>query len=578
VIVPLGIPVRVACAFAVGCLLGGRSALAFMVSDPNNPSVLTNAPEPTDSDLRNQLQMHSGFGAAGAGGGWTFVPTLSLEEAWTDNLLNTTNNRRWDLLTIATPSIAITGDTPNAQVLFQYGPQFRLAARTPQEDSISNQMLGSGLFTIVPDEFFVEARAVAGATPANGGYGGLGAGLTPSFGGFGNQLTTLNSPGSAALSNQNLVQVNSYAISPYWRHEFGGVGTAKIGYQFSMASESPSGSYIPVLFPTGHNTSSALTNEGYAQFDTGNNFGTIQYHAEADAQISNGTGFEGDSQQYYALNRLTYAVNHAISVFGEIGYENLTYAGTPTTRIDDAIWGVGTTLTPNPDSTITVSVGRRYGDTSVNASGSYALSARTQIGVSYTTGVQTNLQGIQNQLNLASVTTTGQIVNSQTGATQVVGTNGLGFQAGVFRVKTFNANISTVLDRDQFTAWVQVSESTTLAQAPANSTIPSNVFAPALGSTSDTRSAYGTWTHQISEDLMLSTGGSFSTYRTSGSGNTQSWAVSIGLQYLISQTLAATASYSFFDYLTPRGAAIVTGTQNQSYYQNLVIVGLSKQF
>ncbi len=123
---------------------------------------MTNAPEPTDSDLRNQLQLHSGFGAAAAGGGWTFTPAISWEEIYTDNVFDTERNRRWDVLTTVTPSIAITGDVPNAQVQFEYGPQFRLAARTPQENSITNQLLGTGLFTVVPDEFYVDARAIAG--------------------------------------------------------------------------------------------------------------------------------------------------------------------------------------------------------------------------------------------------------------------------------------------------------------------------------------------------------------------------------------------------------------------------------
>jgi uncharacterized protein (PEP-CTERM system associated) len=575
VTVPLGIPARVTCALAVGCLLGGRGALAFTLTDPTNPSIVTNAPEPSESDLRHQLQMHSGFGAAGAGGGWTFVPSVSLEEIWTDNILNTATNRRWDLLTIAVPSIAITGDTPNAQVLFEYGPQFRLAARTPQENSISNQMLGNGLFTIVPDEFYVSASAIAGATPANGGYGGLGPGVTPNFGGFGSQLGSLNSVGNTGLSNQNLVQVNSYSISPYWQHRFGDTGSAKIGYQFSESSFSEGGSYIPVFFPTGHNTTSNMTNEGYAQFDTGDRFEPFQDHVEANAQIGTGTGFQGNSEQYYILNRLTYNANRDISVYGEFGYENLTYAGTPTTKIDDAIWGVGATWTPNPDSTITASIGRRYGDTSVNVSGSYALSARTTIGVSYLTGLQSTLQGIQNQLNLTTVNSSGQTVNSVTGAPVAIGTNGLGVQSGLYRIKAFNANVSTVLDRDQFSVWLQISESTTVAAAPANSNIPFSISAPPVGSTTQAATGFANWTHQIREDLTLGAAVSFGTDRTSGSGNQQTVAISVGMQYLLSQTLAATASYSFFDRIS---STQNTSTQNQGYYQNMVLVGLTKQF
>jgi hypothetical protein len=47
-------------------------------------------------------------------------------------------------------------------------------------------------------------------------------------------------------------------------------------------------------------------------------------------------------------------------------------------------------------------------------------------------------------------------------------------------------------------------------------------------------------------------------------------ATSVAVQYLISQTLAASARYSFFDRIST--------TPGQSYYQNLVLVGLTKQF
>ena len=41
---PPGIPVRLTCAIAIGCLSGTRIALAFPASSPANPSVVTNRP------------------------------------------------------------------------------------------------------------------------------------------------------------------------------------------------------------------------------------------------------------------------------------------------------------------------------------------------------------------------------------------------------------------------------------------------------------------------------------------------------------------------------------------------------
>jgi hypothetical protein len=575
VTVPLGIPARLSCAIAVGCLLGGRGALAFPLTDPSNPSIVTNVPEPTDSDLRNQLQQHSGFGAAAAGGGWTFVPSISWEEIFTDNVFDTERNRRWDILTTATPSIAITGDVPNAQVQFQYGPQFLLAARTPQENRITNQLSGTGLFTIVPDEFYIDTRAIAGAAPVGAGYGALSPGVTPNFGGFGTLPGGLSTTG---LASQNQVQTNSYSIAPYWLHEFGDVGTAKIGYQFGYSSYAQTNSYVPLFFTTGNNAADNITNEGVAQFQTGDRFAPFRNLVLLDAQVGNGT-FQGNSHNYTAVNRLGYLVNHDITVYGEIGYEDIEYNGTPRTQINDAIWGVGTTWTPNPDSQITVTFGHQYGDNNVGFSGYYALSARTRISASYTTGLQTDLQGIQSQLDLTSLDSTGQTVNSQTGAPMFIGTGGLGVQSGLYRIKAFTASASTVLDRDQFSVWLEVSQTTTIAQAPANARIPFNISAPPVGSTNQATTVFATWTHQVSDDLTLNGVASYSTSNlTNGGGNQRSGAVSIGAQYLISQTLAATASYSFYDVIGSNRARLNPSGIGQSYYQNLVIVGLTKQF
>ena len=175
----------------------------------------------------------------------------------------------------------------------------------------------------------------------------------------------------------------------------------------------------------------------------------------------------------------------------------------------------------------------------------------------------------------ASLTTTGQTVNSDTGAPLFIGTGGLGVQAGLFQFKAFTASASTVLDRDRFSVSLQVSQTTTIAAPPSNAITPFNIPAPAVGSTSQGETVYATWTHQIREDLTLGSAAAFSKSRTSGSGDEQSWAVSVGAQYLLSETLAATASYSFFDRLA---STQTQSTQGQSFYQNLVLVGLNKQF
>src|SRR5271157_5956666 len=117
VAVALGASSRSVYIMALGSLLLSRTAIAFPASDASNPSVVPTPSEstPTESDLRHQLQLQSGFGAAG-GAGWTIVPSASLQEMFTDNVFQTATNRRWDLVTLVSPGISVVGDVPNAQV------------------------------------------------------------------------------------------------------------------------------------------------------------------------------------------------------------------------------------------------------------------------------------------------------------------------------------------------------------------------------------------------------------------------------------------------------------------------------
>lgn len=208
--VPLGYPSRLGCLLAVGCLLGTRTAMAFPVTDEATPAITTNTPAPTEGDLRHQLQLQQnglgGFGAAASAGGWTILPSIEAEEFYTDNVLATETNRRWDLVTILTPGVTVLGDEPNAQVTLNYTPQFRLDATTPQENSITQQLAATGLFTLIPDELYVDARALAGATPITAGFGALGTTLTPTIGQLNN--------GVQNLPKQNLSQNSSLSISP----------------------------------------------------------------------------------------------------------------------------------------------------------------------------------------------------------------------------------------------------------------------------------------------------------------------------------------------------------------------------
>lgn len=573
-----GALLRRACIAIGGCLVLGRVAMAFPAADPLNPSVVptpSDTPQPTESELQHQLQLQSGFGAPGRGG-WTFTPGLGLQEVFTDNVLQTPTDRRWDLITVLGPTFSLSGDVPNAQVRFSWSPQVRLFARDPHETGFNQQLLGTGLFTIIPEGFYVDLRALSGVGPTGGGFGALGVGNGSGVGGFGSPgFGATSAPGSigaVGLSKQNQTQTSSISITPYVMHRFGDVGTAKAGISYNQSSFSNGGSFLPLFFTTGGTSQYRRTLQELAQFQTGDFIFPWHDMIIANAGQTNGTGVSHNSSQDYLVNRTGYSVSQAVEVFGEIGAERLHFNGVPPTRIDDMVWGIGTTLTPNPDSKITLAYGHKQGVTGVQADGSYALTARTHLSVRYSTGVQSDLEQIANQLDLADVNPNGNAVDSQTGAPLFIGTGGFGAQSSLSRVKQLTFSANTILDRDQISLSMVLTQQTTLANAPPG-TVPFNPLAPPVtpvGSTSNGKSAILTWIHQVSDALTLNGSLSYSATNFAGTGNFRSVGANAGLQYLLSETVSLYMRYSYFKRYSP--------IPGQDIYQNLALVGISKQF
>src|ERR1700678_3504944 len=86
-------------AMLCGICLMVRHAAAFPASDAENPSVVTPATAAASdqsdvSALSHQLQLLNPY-ASSVGPGWTFTPSLTLQEAFNDNVFQSEQDRRW---------------------------------------------------------------------------------------------------------------------------------------------------------------------------------------------------------------------------------------------------------------------------------------------------------------------------------------------------------------------------------------------------------------------------------------------------------------------------------------------------
>jgi uncharacterized protein (PEP-CTERM system associated) len=540
-------------------LIAPLPAAAFPFTDPTNSGVVPQGQplEPADQhDLQRQMQLGAGMDSAGPG--WTILPRLSVQGVFNDNVLQSETGRRWDVGTFVTPGVSVIGDLPRVQLRLNYDPTVQLYARTPSQNGLSQQLVGTGLITVVPDLFYIDARALAGVQATMGGPGGVG-GL--GSGGVGVPgVMTPSLVGTIGVPKNDRLQTFSFGASPYLVHRFGDWGTGKIGFSLDNTTSASVTGFAPSPFPA--DGQRATRTEEIAQFETGSAF--LPWRNLTILDQTNTTGTQ-DSVRRTASNMLGYMVNRTVTVFGALGMEDIKYSGPVSLHTSGPTWAVGTTLTPSPDAQITVSYGHHDGVNGFGLSGDYAVTARTRVNARYSTGLSTDLEQIANQLQLGSVDTFGNLVDSQTGGPLFGGLNAIGQNPGVYRVETLTLGSTTVLDRDTVNvsfSW-QRQTSTGMVNSPT---------VPASGSRFQAQTVSGSWLHQLSPVLGLSTAASYS-YRQSpdqSGGDGSSLAATVALQYTFTETLTGTARYVFFNrsYSAP----------GQSMYQNLFLVGVTKQF
>jgi uncharacterized protein (PEP-CTERM system associated) len=287
------------------------------------------------------------------------------------------------------------------------------------------------------------------------------------------------------------------------------------------------------------------------------------------------------SQQQTINDQINYALTHNLTLIAAIGEQNIQYSNQAAQQISGLTWQVGFTYTPSPVSSLTVTYGHLNGQNNFNVSGYFSIGGRTQLNVSYADTIGTQLQNLQNQLNASTVNNNGQLVNAATGGQGFVATNALGPQSAVYRFDTFNAGLSTAWSRDTVQANITWSIQTNLTPGSTQSgefidPTTGSVFiinqpVAGTGQSTDIKTASLSWTRELSPDLTLSTSASYSFIHRSGSlGNDSSLSTAVGLQYLLSQSTALSARYSFFDR--------ISRIPGYSLYENILLLGVTKQF
>jgi hypothetical protein len=564
---------------AVVLTLGGTSGAAgFPLLENDGESIVPQGQglsAPDANDLRHQLQLVNGFSAP-AGGGWTFVPRIDFQEELTDNVYQVHAPRRFDFITFISPGFNLAGDLPRFRISLSYAPSLAIYGETGDLNALTQQLNGLATVTVVPDLAFIDLRAVSGVSNRFGGIGGQG-GVGVQAGALaGTQGLVTNGQG---LNRNNETQNASFGVTPYLLRDFGDWGTGRLGYALDVTRSDALSGFASAPFPTGGtNAQTLVTDAQSGHYATGDILDRFQDALDIDlrqTQTATDPGYvngvtgavaaqatKSRSTSATVSDRITFEVNRSLAVFASGGREDIQYSGAGAQSINDVTWSFGGTLTPGPDSALTLSYGHQQGANSFTANGHYALTARTTITLSYGTTLGTQLENLQNQLNAASVTANGSLVNGTNGGTLFNNTNALAQQDGVFRTSTLTVGSQTSLDKDIVSFNLSLTKQT--------STGTGNNGASTNGTT-----VGAAWVHQMRPDMTLSANLSYSQQdQTSGAGpsgsSLTSYTGSLAWQYQISDTIGTSLRYSFFERSSP--------STQLNVYQNLLLLGISKSF
>ena len=433
------------------------------------------------------------------------------------------------------PSVFLTGDTARLKVRLNYSPAAYIYADGGSQNRISQGLNGSALGIIIPDAVFVDARALVSDQARFGGLASTG-------------TSTVN---NQFLNKNNSVQSSTVSVTPYAQHRFGGWGTAKVGYSIARTVQSTQNNSfannsgvaeingVPVTAVSGLGVANNVTSQRErASFVTGENFGRVNNELVVQLSQYSGGGVYQGAYNNFVSNEVGYAITRTIALLAGAGYQRVHFNGNPPYNLNGPTWNVGTRLTPNPDSSITITYGRRDGGNQVQFFGNYSPTARTRFTGSYSTGITTNALEQQDVLQSTVVGPSGLLVDSITGA-PVVASSGSGVNNAVSRVKRLSLGGFLLLDRDTFSLTYSNQNSTTLTSSIT-------VFGAGVppGTVTTSNSVSLGWQHDLNPTTTLT---GVVSYGTSDNG------AALGNAFASSQTtvaLASTVSHSFTETLS----------------------------
>ena len=508
-------------------------------TDPATPGVATTNAFGTPSPLRASSSLLPFTGNTAQGGGlrgdaasslgpaleraprnWSVTPSLGLGEEYTSNVLGSgTNGRGYDFVTLVQPSLSASGVSTRLQGSLSYHPEVDIYARNFSQSRVNQNFGGNVLATLMPGTVFLDLRAFGGVT--TNGTGGT--------------------SGTSASTSSNQTQSLAFSATPYALRRFGDWGTGEVSASLQRSSTTAAnGGTTTTVFnndPYFASGNQDLTSYGaQAGFQTGEAFGRYSGTVLASANQSQGSGVLANSARDTVIIDNGYGVTRLFTALGRVGYEHIRYAGTTPVRIDDAVWNLGFRLTLGPASSVEIRYGHQDGFNALRVNAAVQPTARTRLYVSYSEGLDTDAEQLQNSLSSSDFDQLGNPVDHTTGAPLLLATTGFfGAQNNLYRTKRVSVTGSLLWPVDLFSASINGEDNRLVSSSGLPNTLGNNkgIFASI------------NWSHDIAPTLSLSSYAQYGIRTAQQAGTERLFTGSVALAKALSETLSAQLRYSY---------------------------------
>jgi uncharacterized protein (PEP-CTERM system associated) len=463
---------------------------------------------------------------------WIIVPRIDVQEMVTDNARQSTTQRTADLVTLVSPGVFISGDTPALRTTLDYSPTLQRNVVATDQNAVYQQGFATADATLVPDRLFFDARGSA----FEGSRAGADAAFSPQ-----------------TLSRADRAQVLTWSAGPVAKAPVFDSGSAELRYTIGQAqfidntSALANGTVTPV-----NSISSATQQDLRASLDTGQSFGRLANHLILDAGRTDVSEAAFSSTTASFVDETQYKLWRNFSLIGSFGYQVYDFAQFSALNLSGPTGAAGFEYQPNAGSYIRLTYGHRDGVNSFQSDARYAVTPLTTAFASYVEGIATPQQAILGNLAAAAETSTGSIVNAETGLPMSLYNSQFALQNDILRFGTFTGGLIADLSPNLFTVTLTRQTIQSLTGATPNDSSIGGVIG---------------WSRAVSP---LTTVAASVAYFHHELDNEASYDASLSVAHSFTETLFGNLRYEF--------AKLDSEEAGRSFYQNAMTVSMRKLF